>query len=56
MMLIDGLERSGVDYCDVFISFLDSYSDGTHSLVSILDVLRMSTFSAKLTFLGEMFL
>ncbi len=23
---------SGVDYCDVFISFLDSHSDGTHSL------------------------
>ncbi len=26
---------SGVDYCDVFISCLDSYSDGTHSLQSI---------------------
>ncbi len=25
---------SGVDYCDVFISCLDSHSDGTHSLVS----------------------
>ncbi len=24
-----------VDYCDVFISFLDSHSDGTHSLQSI---------------------
>ncbi len=32
-MLIDGLEWCGllVDYCDVFISCLDSYSDGTHS-------------------------
>ncbi len=26
---------SGVDYCDVFISCLDSHSDGTHSLQSI---------------------
>ncbi len=26
------LDWSGVDYCDVFISCLDSYSDGTHSL------------------------
>ncbi len=32
-MLIDGLEC--VDYCDVFISCLDSYSDGTHSLQRI---------------------
>ncbi len=24
--------KSGVDYCDVFISCLDSHSDGTHSL------------------------
>ncbi len=33
-MLTDGLERFGllVDYCDVFISCLDSHSDGTHSL------------------------
>ncbi len=32
--LIDGLESCGllVDYCDVFISSLDSHSDGTHSL------------------------
>ncbi len=32
--LIDELERCGllVDYCDVFISCLDSHSDGTHSL------------------------
>ncbi len=31
---IDGLETCGllVDYCDVFISCLDSHSDGTHSL------------------------
>ncbi len=31
---IDGLESWGllVDYCDVFISCLDSRSDGTHSL------------------------
>ncbi len=35
--LIDGLERCGllVDYCDVFISCLDSHSDGTHSLQRI---------------------
>ncbi len=25
------MDRSGVDYCDVFISCLDSHSDGTHS-------------------------
>uniref|UniRef100_A0A673MWF3 HECT-type E3 ubiquitin transferase n=1 Tax=Sinocyclocheilus rhinocerous TaxID=307959 RepID=A0A673MWF3_9TELE len=41
-MLTDGLEWCGllVDYCDVFISCLDSHSDGTHSLQSslILDV------------------
>ncbi len=32
-MLIDGLEWCGLlaDYCDVFISCLDSNSDGTHS-------------------------
>uniref|UniRef100_A0A671PUA9 Uncharacterized protein n=1 Tax=Sinocyclocheilus anshuiensis TaxID=1608454 RepID=A0A671PUA9_9TELE len=36
-MLTDGLECCGllVDYCDVFISCLDSHSDGTHSLQSI---------------------
>ncbi len=36
-MLIDGLESCGllVDYCDVFISCLDSHSDGTHSLQMI---------------------
>ncbi len=36
-MLSDGLEWCGllVDYCDVFISCLDSHSDGTHSLQSI---------------------
>ncbi len=34
---IDGLEWCGllVDYCDVFISCLDSHSDGTHSLQRI---------------------
>uniref|UniRef100_A0A8C2JUW6 Leptin receptor overlapping transcript-like 1 n=1 Tax=Cyprinus carpio TaxID=7962 RepID=A0A8C2JUW6_CYPCA len=33
-MFTDGLECCGllVDYCDVFISCLDSHSDGTHSL------------------------
>ncbi len=33
----DGLEWGGllVDYCDVFISCLDSHSDGTHSLQRI---------------------
>ncbi len=62
--LTDGLEWCGllVDYCDVFISCLDSHSDGTHSLqrihcyispnlmknnlIYILDGLRVSTFSA----------
>ncbi len=36
-MLIDGLEWCGllVDYCGVFISCLDSHSDGTHSLQRI---------------------
>ncbi len=36
-MLSDGLERCGllVDYCDAFISCLDSHSDGTHSLQRI---------------------
>ncbi len=36
-MLIDGLEWCGllVYYCDVFISCLDSHSDGTHSLQRI---------------------
>ncbi len=35
--LTDGLEWCGllVDYCDVFITCLDSHSDGTHSLQSI---------------------
>ncbi len=37
LMLIDGLEWCGllVDYCNVFISCLDSHSDGTHSLQGI---------------------
>ncbi len=37
-MLIDGLESCGllVDYCDVFISCLNSHSNGTHSLQMIL--------------------
>ncbi len=36
-MLTDRLEWCGllVDYCDVFISCLDSHSDGTHSLQRI---------------------
>ncbi len=36
-MLTDGLKWCGllVDYCDVFISCLDSHSDGTHSLQRI---------------------
>ncbi len=35
--VIDGLESCGllVDYCDVIISCLNSYSDGTHSLQRI---------------------
>ncbi len=66
--LTDGLEWCGllVDYCDVFISCLDSHSDGTHSLqrmndtflqisrrnklIYILDGLRVSKFSANLNF------
>ncbi len=58
-MLTDGLDSCEllVDYCDVFISSLDSCSDGTHSLqrihwwasdeklIYILDDLRVSTFS-----------
>ncbi len=36
-MLTEGLESCGllVDCCDVFISCLDSHSDGTHSLQRI---------------------
>ncbi len=36
-VLIDRLEMSGllVDNCDVFISYLDSHPDGTHSLQRI---------------------
>ncbi len=34
-MLIDGSCEVLVDYCDVFISCLDSHSDGTHSLQRI---------------------
>ncbi len=57
--LIDGLESCGlfVDYCDVFISGLNSHTDGTHSLqrihwwriklIYILDGLR--AFSCVLT-------
>ncbi len=66
--VIDGLEWRGllVDYCDVFISCLDSHSDGTHSLQSelffpnlfwwrnkfiyVFNVLRESTFSANFPF------
>ncbi len=35
-MLIDGLEFCGLlaDYCDVLNSYLDSHSDGTHSLTA----------------------
>ncbi len=29
------MDWSGVGYCDVFISCLDSHSDGTHSLLRI---------------------
>uniref|UniRef100_A0A8C2K3F6 Tubulin-specific chaperone A n=1 Tax=Cyprinus carpio TaxID=7962 RepID=A0A8C2K3F6_CYPCA len=37
MLTLDGLELRGllVDYCNVFISCLDSHSAGTHSLQSI---------------------
>ncbi len=54
-MLTDGLEWCGllVDYCDVFISCLDSHSDGTHSLQSIhcWDSDAMLHFSKKQTHL-----
>ncbi len=66
-MLIDGLEWCGllVDYCDVFISCLDSHSDGTHSLqrihwwasdakfcqIYILDGLSVGQFSGNELFL-----
>ncbi len=62
-MLTDGLEWCGllVDYCDVFISSLDSNSDGTHSLQRIhwwasdVDGLRdvdgLSNISANFNFL-----
>ncbi len=58
------MDWSGVDYCDVFISCLDSQSDGTHSLQSIHcwdtdagthfsksdDDLRVRTCSANINF------
>ncbi len=34
-LLIDVLTGCLVDYCDVFISCLDSHSDGTHTLQRI---------------------
>ncbi len=66
-MLTDGLEWCGllVDYCDVFISCLDSHSDGTHSLQSIHWWASDATFLQiwsdeervnKCLFLGELFL
>ncbi len=54
-----------MDYCDVFISCLDSHSDGTHSLQRIhksvlmkkqTHLLLMSLFSANCYFLGELIL
>ncbi len=38
------MDRSGVDYCDVFISCLDSHSDGTHSLHSFASKWWNATF------------
>ncbi len=44
--LIDGLEWCGllVDYCDVFISCVDSRSDGTHLLQRIHWLANDATF------------
>ncbi len=39
------MDRSGVDYCDIFISFLDTHSDGTHSLQWVRGVYIFSKFS-----------
>ncbi len=42
-MLTDGLDWRGllVDYCDVFISCLDSHSDGTHSIGEYIFILEI---------------
>ncbi len=56
--IIDHLEWCGliVDYCDVFISCLDSHSDGTHSSYVMLNFSKYfsgwSIFSANVHFLG----
>ncbi len=59
-MLIDGLDGLLVDYCDAFISCLDSHSDGTHSLQMIhwwgSHISPNLFFLAKFSFLGELFL
>ncbi len=49
-ILIDGLESCGllVDYCDVFISCLDSHSDSPYPLV----ILAMDVIPKKQTHLG----
>ncbi len=71
-MLTDGLEWCGllVDYCDVFISCLDSHSDGTHSGSIVKQVMNAEFLQicshdetaygwvnfSKCSFLGELFL
>ncbi len=45
------MDWSGVDYCDVFISCLDSHSD-VSELIYILDGVSVSTFLANLHFFG----
>ncbi len=39
------MDWSHVDYCDVFISCLDSHSDGTHSLQRSQQVSKWYNFS-----------
>ncbi len=50
-----------VDYCDVFISYLDSHSDGTHSLqrsnwCALFGWAEGEQLFSKFSFLGEQFL
>jgi len=63
--LIDELESCGLleEYCDVFISHLDSHSDGTHSLQMIhwwasdllLNFSKSVQIFWKIQFLGELY-
>ncbi len=38
IFLYESIIHNGVDYCDAFINSLDSQSDGTHSLQSLISV------------------